>query len=297
MSKTIAKAIRLIETLAREPPPHGVSELARALGLNKTTVHRLLNGLARLGYVKQGDRAGTYELTMKLWEIGTHILAQRDVSRIATGILRELAGQTGETVHLAIPDGQDVVYIDKADGAHPLRIFTPIGGRVPLYCGSTGKCVLAFQAPAFIDSVGRNLKAFTPRTITAPARLLRELETVRQQGYAINVGEWRIGISGVAAPIRDRVGTVVASVGASGPSNRLPVSALRAMSPLVIASAARISAELGFITSPANRAAAGALAGWHDGEGATSGRRGVPSSSRSKAGARKGRTVAPAGLR
>jgi IclR family transcriptional regulator, KDG regulon repressor len=255
LSKTIAKAIGLIETLANTAPPHGVSDLARTLRLNKATVHRLLNGLVKLGYVKQNEQSAAYELTLKLWEIGTHVLAQRDVSRIAVGILRKLAEDTGETVHLAIIDGAEVVYIDKADGAHPLRIFTPIGGRVPLYCGSTGKTILAFQPAPFIDNICRNLTAFTPRTITSKARLLRELEGVRRQGYALNVGEWRIDISGIAAPIRDRTGEVVASVGVSGPSNRLPIAALRAISPSVIEAASQISTELGFIRSRINPAA------------------------------------------
>jgi DNA-binding IclR family transcriptional regulator len=212
----------------------------------------MLNGLVKLGYVKQNGKAGGYELTLKLWEIGTRVLARRDVSGIAFGILRELAERTSETVHLAIPDGEDVVYIDKADGAHPLRIFTPIGGRVPLYCGSTGKCILAFQSAPLIESISRKLKAFTPRTITSRTRLLRELEAVRHQGYALNLGEWRIGISGVAAPIRDRTGAVVASIGVSGPSNRLPISALRAISSSVKEAATRISTELGFITLQIN---------------------------------------------
>ncbi|HZP78560.1 MAG TPA: IclR family transcriptional regulator [Pseudolabrys sp.] len=246
MSKTLAKAIGLIELLARTPPPHRISELGRALRLNKTTVHRLLNGLVKLGYVQQDKQSAAYELTLKIWELGTHVIARRDVGRVAAGILRELAEETGETVHLAILDGEEVVYIDKADGAHPLRIFTPIGGRVPLYCGSTGKTILAFASKPLVEAVSRNLKAFTRRTITSKARLLRELEFVRQHGYAVNIGEWRDDISGVAAPIRDRNGGVIASVGVSGPSNRLPISALRSISRSVRAAADRISRELGF---------------------------------------------------
>ncbi len=220
--------------------------------MNKTTVHRLLNGLVKLGYVQRNKETATYELTLKIWELGTHVIVRRDVGRVAAGILRELAESTGETGHLAILDGEEVVYIDKADGAHPLRIFTPIGGRVPLYCGSTGKTILAFESQTLIDAVCRNLKVFTPRTITSKARLLRELEIVRQQGYAVNVGEWRSDISGIAAPIRDRTGQVIASIGVSGPSNRLPLPALRKISRSVMVAAGRISRELGFAAPNVN---------------------------------------------
>jgi DNA-binding IclR family transcriptional regulator len=289
LSKTIAKAIGLIETLANTAPPHGVSDLARTLRLNKATVHRLLNGLVKLGYVKQNEQSAAYELTLKLWEIGTHVLAQRDVSQIAVGILRKLAGDTGETVHLAILDGTEVVYIDKADGAHPLRIFTPIGGRVPLYCGSTGKTILAFQPAPFIDDICRNLTAFTSRTITSKARLLRELEGVKRQGYALNIGEWRIDISGIAAPIRDRTGEVVASVGVSGPSNRLPIAALRAISPTVIAAASQIATELGFINSRLKPAANGAGVDKKGRDRTSTTKRISGSSSKSSVAAQKGR--------
>jgi IclR family transcriptional regulator, KDG regulon repressor len=257
VSKTVGKAMRVIETLAESSNALSVADVSRSLNTNKPTVHRLLRSLVQLGYVRQRNETTDYEPTTKLWELGMKVIARRTVGQIAGSVMRDLSRQTGETVHLAIPDNDDAVYIDKVDGTHPLRIFTPVGGRVPLYCGSTGKAILAFMDAGQIERVGRNLKPFTPRTITSISDLQRELAMVRQRGYAINIGEWRAGISGVAAPIRDRTGAVIASVCISGPSDRLTSAVLRATGPLVGHAAAEISAELGFIdpvTAPVSQA-------------------------------------------
>jgi DNA-binding IclR family transcriptional regulator len=211
LAKSIEKALRLLELLARSETPLGVTEIARLLGLNKATAYRLLETLTRHGYVVRRLGPPRYEPTLKLWELGSAVLSRRDIVRVAQPVIEQVAEQTGETVFLAVPDGHDAVYVAKIDTEHPLRTFTPIGGRVPLHCGSTGKAILAFRSDAFIEEVARDLVGFTPATITTRDGLWREMLDIRRQGYAINQDEWRPGISGVAAPIRDSSGAVIGS--------------------------------------------------------------------------------------
>ena len=236
----------MLEVLAESGEAVGVPELARALEMDKATVYRMLETMVKLGYVARTVRPAKYEPTIKLWQLGQKIIAQRDVPRIVRPILRRVAKSTGETVFLAIPDGLEAVYIDKIDTKHPLRTSTPVGGRVPLYCGSTGKVLLAHLGSDLVDAVARQLRAFTPRTITTKSRLLAEIRAIRECGYAINQDEWTPGISGVAAPIRDGVGQVVASIGVTGPSNRLPLAKLQSLAAVVREAGREASRGLGF---------------------------------------------------
>jgi DNA-binding IclR family transcriptional regulator len=260
LAKSIEKALRLLELLARSETPLGVTEIARLLGLNKATAYRLLETLTRHGYVVRRLGPPRYEPTLKLWELGSAVLSRRDIVRVAQPVIEQVAEQTGETVFLAVPDGHDAVYVAKIDTEHPLRTFTPIGGRVPLHCGSTGKAILAFRSDAFIEEVARDLVGFTPATITTRDGLWREMLDIRRQGYAVNQDEWRPGISGVAAPIRDSSGAVIGSVGVTGPSERLPLTVLSSLGDPVVEAGRRISQELGYggrdIAAPAPERAA-----------------------------------------
>ena len=129
--------------------------------------------------------------------------------------------ETGETVHLSVLDHQEVVYVHKVESPNPVRSYTQIAGRVPAHCVATGKAMMAFKSSAWLSDVAEQLAAVTPRTITQPAILLAEMREIRRNGYAVNRGEWRYGVNGLAAPILDRTGTVIAAVGVSGPEGRL----------------------------------------------------------------------------
>lgn len=241
MEKTLAKGLRLIETLAHLGHPVGVTEAANAVGLQKSNAHRLLRSLAELGYVRQDADTGRYELTLKVWEIGSRVIARLDIATEATPTMRKLASLTKETVHLTLLDGDEVVYVHKIDSPHPVRAYSAIGGRAPAHCVATGKALLAFQPPDAVDVSRRARKAYTDSTITQPADLRRELERIRRQGHAINRGEWREGVFGVAAPILDASGRAVAAIGLSGPQARFKPSAMRAWTPLVVAAARELS--------------------------------------------------------
>jgi DNA-binding IclR family transcriptional regulator len=160
--------------------------------------------------------------------------------------MAELAAATGETVHLSVLDGGDVVHVDKIECAHPIRAYSRVGGRVPVHCIATGKAMLAFQPQAFIEAVAADLTAATPETIVDRKQLLAELAQIRRSGISVSRGGWQTGVDGIAAPIRDATGSVMAAVGISGPAMRLRSRERARYAPLVAAAADKISRPLGF---------------------------------------------------
>lgn len=246
MDRTVVKALDVVEALARSERPLGVTELSRQLGMTKSNVHRLLKTLQRRRYVRQSAQDTRYELSLRLWELGSLVLSRLDPKRVATSHLVALAERTRETVHLSVLDGTEVVYVDKIDSPEPVRAYSQLGGRAPAWSVATGKAMLAYAGQATIDSVVAALVPFTARTLRTEAALRRELARIRAAGLAKNLGEWRAAVVGCAAPIRDATGEVVAAVGISGPAERLKPR-LDAFAPLVVATARGISTALGHV--------------------------------------------------
>lgn len=246
MNTTFVNGLALLEALARAGEPCGVSDLARQLALTKSNVHRLLQTLGERGYVRNLDASGRYAVTLKLWELGVEVLDKLDVKRVAIEPMKRLVQLSGETVHLSILDHGDVVYIDKVDSPQPVRAYSKIGGRAPAYCVATGKALLAHATAEVVDEVMRHLQAHTAATIVKPADLRAELKRVVEAGYAVNKGEWREGVCGVAAPIRDARGCVIAAIGISGPVDRLKARTLKQLAPDVVSAARAISSGLGW---------------------------------------------------
>jgi DNA-binding IclR family transcriptional regulator len=168
------------------------------------------------------------------------------VKKAATRHIHDLMKKTNESVHLSIFVDGHVLYIDKVEGEQPVRAYSRIGDRPPAHCVATGKVLLAYQPEETVANICRSLQKFTPRTITDPNVLRKELESVRRLGYSVNAGEWRESVCGVAAPIRDWSGGVVGAVGISGPSERLKPNKLDRLGPVVMACAEQISAELSY---------------------------------------------------
>lgn len=209
------------------PEPAGVSELAQMLGISKSNAHRLLRTLLELGFVASSE--GRYWATLKVWELGSHVIRRYDVKEFARPFMAQVAAQTEEEVRLAIFDAitLEVVYIDKIDSAQDVRAFSEIGGRAPSYCTSSGKAFLAYQNDDLIARISQSLTPRTRWTITDPAKFAANLEKARADGYALNEKELSEQVSGVAAPIFGRDGSVVASISVIGPAERFPLKRLR----------------------------------------------------------------------
>jgi IclR family transcriptional regulator, KDG regulon repressor len=221
MNNTLVKGLCLLEVLARRSEAMGVSELAHAVDMPKSGVHRLLQALVDERYVEQIS-SGRYRVSIKLWEVASAALPGFDLRRHAQDVMQKLVEETGESVHLSVLDRHEVVYVHKLEAAtNPVRAYSQIGGRVPAHCVATGKAMLAFRGPRFLSIAAENLTAATVNTITEPRAFLAAMAEIRARGYASNGGEWHLGIHGLASCIFDDAGAVIGAIGISGPAARL----------------------------------------------------------------------------
>jgi IclR family KDG regulon transcriptional repressor len=239
MDTTSERAFRILERLARSEAPRRLTELAREFGLPKSNVHRVLSTLSSLGYAVRTD-AG-YVATLRMWEIGVGVLNRITVERAASPYMEELAMHAGETVHLAIRDSNAAVYVAICESTRATRTPTRPGERVPLHATAVGKIFLAWSPSAHLDA---KLKRFTDKTLDDPQALARELEDVRRQGYAFNRGEYLADVAGIAAPITNFNGAVVAALALSGPRERFGPDVIDRHVGLVRGVARRVSTEI-----------------------------------------------------
>lgn len=248
------KGLRVLETLARSPEARGVSELARELDLTRSNVHRTLQTLTAAGYVRQAGTAGTYECTLKLFELSSAVLDRVDVKHVAEPHMRALAERTQETVHLSQLAGAEVVYLHKIESPQPVRAYSSIGGRAPAHCVASGKALLSHVDDATLAAIlADDLPVWTERSVRDHDELATELAAVRRRGYAVNHGEWRVSVGGVAAVIVNASGTVEAAIGVSGPIERIEPQADGAYRDAVLEAAKATSHDMGCSTYPPPR--------------------------------------------
>src|SRR5579859_3895911 len=202
--------------------PLGITDLANATNLPKSTIHRLVTALVSEGLLIQDEDSHKYALSLRITALGASILSSHAVRKAARPILMELRDQTRESVHLAVLEGMEAVIIDTEDSYFVIRAVNVPGQNLPAHAVSTGKVLLAYQWDVRLREIlsHMNLTRYTDRTITDPRLLLEELRHVRTNGYAISCGELEDGIDAVAAPIFDHLNTVVAAVSIGGPSER-----------------------------------------------------------------------------
>ena len=214
---TLANGLRVLECLVGQPMT--MRALASACSLPRQTTYRIVSTLISEGWV---DRVGeSYQASPRMWALAAESFTFTGLRDAYAPVVRSLAMEYGESVHLAVYDRGSVVYIDKADGSNPVGSYSVLGGRAPAHCVATGKVLLAYAEPSMIDAlVAVGLEQHTPLTMTDPVALRFELEKIRDQGFAVNRGEWRLGVGGVAVPIFSPFNEVVAALGFSGPSDR-----------------------------------------------------------------------------
>jgi DNA-binding IclR family transcriptional regulator len=245
-SMSLHRALDILELLTRATVPVGLTEIARRSSGPKATVHRLLATLQTRGYVTQDPQTGAYTAGVRCFELGSSWAQNLDLRTTAAPVLADLNSRTQETVHLAIYDEGEIVYVDKLESPRPVVARSHVGRRCPAFCVATGRALLAFQPHQEVAQVLRRpLPVFTARTITDPAELGDLLEQVRATGYAVNHESYREGVGGVAAPIRDHTGAVVASVGCCVPEHRFGPDRFGLLREQTVLAAGRISRRLG----------------------------------------------------
>lgn len=246
-TQAVLRAIALLKSFTDEQPQLGLAELARTVGLNKTTTYRLLTALESQGLIARNPANDAYRLGPEVIALGGRALRASDLRSISRTELETLARVTGETATLEILVGPEVLVLDEVSGAHLIGATQYIGARWPAYATSTGKALLAFLPEAEQEAMLQQPMAqVTTQTLTTPEVLRQELVHIREQGYAIAIEELELGFSAIAAPVCNHDGQIVAAFSLNGPSARLTPARLREVAPLVVEAAERVSAQLGF---------------------------------------------------
>jgi len=215
----IAKALTILELAGRDDAP-GIGEIIAATGLPRSTAVRIIGELMARQFLERAER-GRYQPGPAIRMLARTGSGEDALLHRARDQLKSLVAITGETAHYAVYESGHSVYVDKLDGSHPIRSYTKIGGRSPAYATATGKVLLAWQDEDEIRSVAKHSEPFTRTTRVGVAAVLAEEKRVRALGYAVNRGEWRMGVWGVGAPVFDVFGNVVAAIGISGPEQRI----------------------------------------------------------------------------
>jgi DNA-binding IclR family transcriptional regulator len=245
MSQSLDRALTLLDGLAEGP--RTLDQLAERVGVHKSTVLRLLRTLEAHRFV-QRDGIRYYRLGTALFDLAHRALEDRDVRRLVEPALRDLNAATGHTVHLASYEGGEVVYIDKFESRHPVRMYSRIGKRAPLHCTAVAKVLLAAlpEPRRRVLATSMSYPRLTANTITGPEAYLAELARVAECGYAVDNAEHEDFIHCVAAPIRGTGGEVLAAMSLSVPEVILDLDGLLELVPDLLSAAAKASAECGW---------------------------------------------------
>ncbi|MGW7166434.1 IclR family transcriptional regulator [Streptomyces sp. NPDC054884] len=217
-SQSLERGLLILSSFSETRPVLGVSDLGRAVGLNRSTTYRYVATLAKLGYLQQDPESRKYSLGPRVVDLGFAAINSMEITRVAGPFLQALSDETGYTVSMAVLDGPDIVYVDRRRsgraGTFAMGLQLHVGSRLPAYCTSMGKVLLAHQEPAVLrDLVDRtDLARRGPKTITAREQLMVALTRVRRTGCALNDEELAPGLRSLAAPVRNRDGAVVAAV-------------------------------------------------------------------------------------
>lgn len=247
--QAVDHALDLLEQFHDDVDELGVTELSKRLKLHKNNVFRLLATLESRGYIEQNKVTENYRLGLKTLQLGQTFIRQMGLLRQARPVLEWLVEQCNETSYVAILKDQHIVYLDVVETNMTVRVVPRVGARLPAYCTAAGKVQLACMSSEEIDAYYpvRELKAYTPNTITDKGVLKAHLAAVAEQGVAIDNEELDQGVRCVAAPIRDYTRRVIGAVSISGPSMRFSEERIqKELIPLVKRAGEEISMKLGF---------------------------------------------------
>lgn len=243
--QSVERAVAILDILARSGEV-GVTEIASELGVHKSTAFRLVSTLEQGGLVEQASDRGKYRLGVGVLRLAGATTARLDVVQEARPVCRKLASDTGETVNIAVLSDRSALYLDQVASGSALQPHNWVGQHIPLHATSNGKVLLSGLTEEELAQMVQSLPAYTDRTITTRRRLRRELDQVREQGYALATDELEVGLTALAAPIRNAHGDVIASLSVSGPTFRLDESRCKEVLPLVTDAALEVSRRLGW---------------------------------------------------
>ena len=239
------KLFLVLEALATDGPV-SLTDLSKSLNLNKTTVHRVLNSLIYMGYVRQDTITSHYSLTLKIWEIANRLLNRLDIVSEVRPHLRELAAITGETVHLVQLDGIHAVYIEKVESENSVRLVSMVGKSIPLYCSGVGKALLADMPDETIRQIWNqsDRKKLTDHTITDFTAFMEEIQATRIRGYAMDNEENELGVRCIAASLKEPDGISRYAFSVSAPIHRMDEEHMKKIASYALSMKAKLTISL-----------------------------------------------------
>jgi IclR family transcriptional regulator, pca regulon regulatory protein len=252
-SQSLERGLAILSTFTATKPLLGVSEVARAVGLSRSSAHRYIATLTKLGYLDQDGATRRYRLGPRVFDLGFSAINSMELRQIAAPDLQALSDSTGHTVNMAFLDGADIVYIERcrsaSQGQREIDLNLHVGSRLPAYCTSMGKVLLAGLPPDELEArVARvDFARRGPNTITAREALLAELALVRERGLAVNNEELAYGLRSIAVPVRGAGGDVVAAINLAVHRSLVSMEDLVVrLAPVLQATARGISMRVGF---------------------------------------------------
>jgi IclR family pca regulon transcriptional regulator len=252
-SQSLERGLAILAAFRSGRPLLGVSELGRQIGLSRSTTHRYVSTLTALGYLEQDVSTKRYRLGPRVLDLGFSAINSMELRELGAPYLQQLSDETGFTVNMAIADGPDIVYVERCRSARTnqreIDLNLHVGARMPAYCTSMGKVLLAWMPEAERDLIlaKSSLQRRGPNTYTTREELLAELERVRAHGFAINNEELAYGLRSIAAPVRSHTHEVAAAINLAVHSSMVSMQELVArLSPALLRTAAEISARAGY---------------------------------------------------
>lgn len=251
--QVLDRALAALGILANSSSDCSLAELCSALGLHKSTVHRIMMVLEQQRIVVKNVDTGRYRLGLRLFELGSRAIDGLDLRGRARPYLNRLQETFGETVFFCILDEGQVFYMEKVESQRSVRTACTVGSRAPAYCTAVGKAMLAELPDAEVSGIVRRwgLKPITANTITSLAALKAELRAVRERGYAIDDEEKEEGLRCVGAAVHAHSGKLVAAMSISGPAFRMTKERIPEVGRALLQAASDLSADLGYQATPA----------------------------------------------
>lgn len=251
---SLARGLSVLDVVAAANAPIGITDISRELNLAKGSVSRLVATLVQAGYLTRNQATRKYELGIRLWELGSRAISRIEIHGVARPVLEDIHERTGETVHLSVLSSEGaMVFLDMLEATRSIRPTFKLGDHTPAHCVANGKALLACMSPRQRDDLLTDrLRLYTDTTIKTKAQLLEALEEVRQAGYAINRGEYRPDVSGVAAAVCDRTNFAVGAIGISLPTISASDEKMEELGALVAEGAQKVSRALGASNTACN---------------------------------------------
>ncbi|WP_428912443.1 IclR family transcriptional regulator [Niallia sp. Krafla_26] len=246
---SVQNGLSIIKIFTKEKPIWGITEISRTLNLPKSTVSRLITDLVNEGYLKKvGNK---YSLGLSILTLSGVIMSRLEIHREAHEPLKALVRKVNENAHISTLEGIQLIYLLKVECNQAVRLLSHVGHYRPVTCSSPGKLLLAYQTSDVINEVIKaGLTKRGPDSITDPAELVNRLKKIKQQGYDVSINEMNEDVVSIAAPIKDYLGNVIASVSIAGPRHRIVDELVTQYVPELVKTGENISHQLGYMETP-----------------------------------------------